>query len=346
VNALPTLPVTVLTGFLGSGKTTLLQRLLTAEGGQRTAVLINEFGEVGLDHLLVKGVAGSTVLLQNGCICCTVRSDLREGLRDLLDGRAKGEVPPFDRILIETTGLADPVPLVRTFVADPMLRNRLRLSHLVATVDALNGLEQIEVRDEALRQAATADRLVITKTDLCTHVQVERLEQVLFGLNPAAPIVRVPGDDDLWERLLGAAAGGPEGKNIRSRFGPAEGLPAGSSHASVRSFVFRTSRPIDWTPLAVWLSLLVHRHGRQILRVKGLLDVPRANGPIWLNAVQHFVHPPVHLDGWPSEDRTSRLVFIVQDLEEAVIRASLDGFLERAGGHSEVNIRESMEAGS
>ena len=143
------IPVVVLTGFLGSGKTTLLQHLLETEDGRRAAVLINEFGEISLDHLLVKSVSGSTVVLQNGCVCCSVRSELRAGLRELIDGRAKGELPPFDRIVIETTGLADPVPVVQTITVDPMLRNQLRLAGLVSTVDALNGIEQIDTQDEA-----------------------------------------------------------------------------------------------------------------------------------------------------------------------------------------------------
>lgn len=341
MNVIPPLPVTVLTGFLGSGKTTLLRRLLKAEGGARVAVLINEFGEVGLDHLMVRNVTGNTVLLQNGCVCCSVRSELRSGLRELLNSRTRGEIPSFDRIVIETTGLADPVPLVQTLVVDPMLRNRLRLSSLVTTVDAMNGVKQIEEQEEAMRQAATADRLVITKVDLCADEQIERLEQALFGVNPAAPVIRLPGGDDLWERLLGGGTShaGKPGSEMRSWFGCAEELPAQSSHAngrlsrhspSIRSFVFRADRPIDWTPFAVWLSLLVHRHGRQILRVKGLLDVPGAGGPISLNVVQHFIHPPIHLDAWPDEDRSSRLVFIVQDLEEAAIRSSLKHFLQQA----------------
>ena len=174
------IPVIVLTGFLGSGKTTLLQHLLETEDGRRAAVLINEFGEISLDHLLVKSVSGSTVVLQNGCVCCSVRSELRAGLRELIDGMAKGEVPPFDRIVIETTGLADPVPVVQTITVDPMLRNHLRLASLVSTVDALNGIEQIDKQCEAMRQAATADRLVITKTDLSNEWQIDKLQQRLM----------------------------------------------------------------------------------------------------------------------------------------------------------------------
>jgi G3E family GTPase len=338
------IPVTVLTGYLGSGKTTLLQRLLASAEGRRAAVLINEFGEIGLDHLLVKPVSGNTVVLRNGCICCSVRSELRQALRDLLDGRAKGTVPPFDRILVETTGLADPVPLVQTLVADPMLRHQVRLANLVATVDAMNGAEQLAAQPEAVRQAATADRLVITKTDLCGERQVRSLQRALSALNPTALVARTPGDGDLWPTLLGSDAFDPrsKGAEVRSWFAMAAALPAGMARApaeaapsrhgaGVRSFVFRTTRQVEWTAFAVWLSLLVHRHGRNVLRIKGLLDVPGAMGPICLNAVQHFIHPPVHLDGWPDEDRSSRLVFIVQDLAEDAIRASLERMLQRAG---------------
>src|SRR5262249_42350422 len=160
------IPVIILTGFLGSGKTTLLQRLPQTKEGRGAAVLINEFGEISLDHLLVKSVRGSTVVLQNGFVGCSVRSEWRAGLRELVDGRAKGEVPPFDRIVIETTGLADPVPVVQTITVDPMLRNHLRLANLISTVDGLNGLDQIETQDEAVRQAATGDRLISPKTGL------------------------------------------------------------------------------------------------------------------------------------------------------------------------------------
>lgn len=333
-------PVTVLTGYLGSGKTTLLQRLLESEVGARAAVLINEFGEVSLDHLLVQPVIGNTVVLQNGCVCCSVHSELRVGLRSLLDSRDKGELPPFDRILIETSGLADPVPLVQTLVADPMLRHQLRLGNLIATIDAMNGLEQLAVQLEAERQAATADRLVLTKTDLCDATTVGKLRQRLNKLNPHAPIVDAAEAGASWSTLLDGGASDSESaaREVRMWFGAIEASPAADSdpvdqpsphrHSTgVHSFVVRTRQHIDWSAFAVWLSLLVHRHGRNILRIKGLLDVPGANGPICLNAVQHFIHPPVHLDGWPDDDHTTRLVFIVQDLSEQAIRASLERML-------------------
>jgi G3E family GTPase len=337
------IPVIVLTGFLGSGKTTLLQRLLQTKEGRGAAVLINEFGEISLDHLLVKSVRGSTVVLQNGCVCCSVRSELRAGLRELVDGRAKDEVPPFDRIVIETTGLADPVPVVQTITVDPMLRNHLRFASLVSTVDALNGLEQIETQVEAMRQAATADRLVITKTDLSDERRIEKLQQRLAQINPMAPIARAPGSENVWSLLFGGDPSDPQSRteDARTISHLAEKLQSEAwvtAQASVKSrhshsivsFALRVREPIDWSPFVVWLSLLVHRHGRQVLRVKGLLDVPGAKGPMSLNAVQYFVHPPVHLDAWPDDDHTSRLVFIVQGLDEAAVRSSLADFLRRA----------------
>jgi G3E family GTPase len=348
VTGVSPIPVIVLTGFLGSGKTTLLQHLLETEDGRRAAVLINEFGEISLDHLLVKSVSGSTVVLQNGCVCCSVRSELRAGLRELIDGMAKGEVPPFDRIVIETTGLADPVPVVQTIAVDPMLRNQLRLASLVSTVDALNGIEQIDNQYEAMRQAATADRLVITKTDLSNEWQIDKLQQRLMKINPMAPISRSPGNAHLWNKIVGSDPSDPQSRTAEARVvsRAAEKLrseawstlpPAKTHHLhSIASFALRICEPIDWSPFVIWLSLLVHRHGREVLRIKGLLDVPGAKGPISLNAVQHFIHPPVHLDEWPDDDHTSRLVFIVQGLEEAAIRSSLTNFLRRANPNTQV----------
>ena len=326
--------MTVLTGYLGSGKTTLLQRLLQAEGGAGTAVLINEFGEIGLDHLLVRPMAGAAVLLQNGCICCSVRSDLRSGLRGLIDARDKGEVPAFERVLVETTGLADPVPIVQTLTMDPMLRHHTRLANLVATVDGRNGLDQLAHQPEAVRQAATADRLVITKTDLAPAEEIAALRQRLAQLNPLAPIIDPHACGDLWGALLGSDAFDPLSKTAEVRHwlaaadehthGHADGV---HRHDAVHSFVFRTAHSVDWAAFAVWLSALVHRHGGKVLRIKGLLNVEGSPGPVVLNAVQHFVHQPYHLTEWPDADMSSRLVFIVQGLGAQRIRGSLLQFL-------------------
>jgi G3E family GTPase len=336
------IPVTVLTGFLGSGKTTLLQRLLNEEGGRGAAVLINEFGAVGLDHLLVRTMTVPAVVLQNGCICCTVRSDLRNGLRDLVDARDRGEIPPFDRILVETTGLADPVPIVQTLTADPMLRHQLRLANLVTTVDVLHGSGQIDAHQEALRQAALADRLALTKTDLATQAEVEAVRTRIASVNPAAPVIDTHAAPNLWDALMGTDASDPQRMADEARLWLAR-LPAAPSPVfefspgaaaepthSMRSFAVRFEQEIDWTAFAVWLSAMVHRHGRSLLRIKGLLNIPGSPGPIVLNAVQNFIHPPQHLESWPDGDRSSRLVFIVDGLEPEAVRRSLLEFVEAA----------------
>ncbi len=329
------IPVTLLTGFLGSGKTTLLRRLLRAEGGRNVAVLINELGEIGLDHLLVKAVTETAVVLQNGCICCTIRSDLRRGLRDLIDGRSRGDIPPFDRVVLETTGLADPLPIVQTIANDPMLSRQLRLANIVTTVDALHGADQLDSHEESRHQAAIADRLVVTKTDLVAAERVGALRERLSTLNATARLADARLEPCLWDVLLGSdpfdetTRGGETRRWLRCL--PA--LDAGpsaqmSSHADdIRTFSMRIERPIDWTFFCVWLSALVYRHGAKILRIKGLLDVPDAHGPVVLDAVQRHIHPPFHLDAWPDLDRASRLVFIVKGLDPDRVRRSLDRVL-------------------
>jgi G3E family GTPase len=339
------LPVTVLTGFLGSGKTTLLQRLLHSEGGARTAVLINEFGEVGIDHLVVRNVSPTSVVLQNGCICCTIRADLQAGLRDLIDLAGPADARDFERIIIETTGLADPVPVVQTLSADPMLRNNVRLASLVSTADCLRGLAQLETHGEALRQAATADRLVLTKTDISEPEQICNLRERLAAVNPTAAIIDTHESEDLWGAVLGDhdLKLDRRSADVGRWFGRLRPHLDGHSHgnefshsATIRTFAVQTEQPLDWTAFAVWLSALVHRHGSNVLRIKGLLNVPGAETPVLINAVQKFVHPPVHLEAWPDADRSSRLVFITQGIEPAVVRQSLQHFL----GTTEASRRE------
>lgn len=335
------LPVTVLTGFLGSGKTTLLQRLLETEGGKGAVVLINEFGEVGLDHFLVRPMALPAVVLQNGCICCSVRTDLRNGLRDLIDARDRGDIPVFDRVLVETTGLADPVPIVQTLTFDPMLRHQLRLANMVTTIDTLHGSGQIDAHHEALRQAALADRLALTKTDITPEPDVARVRARVAQVNPTAPIIDTHTCGNLWEALLGRDATDPDRMADEARFWlsrlPNDPAPmfklsaeAPASTHTMRSFAVRAEGDMDWSAFAVWLSALIHRHGSRILRIKGLLNVPGSPGPVLLNAVQSFIHPPRHLEVWPDNDHSSRLVFIVDGLEPEVIRRSLLRFIEAA----------------
>src|SRR5579883_2700811 len=195
-------PINIVTGFLGSGKTTLLQRLLRLPELSNAAVLVNEFGEVGLDHHLLQGVAESTLLLENGCVCCATRGDLQRALKDLISGRMRGEIPNFDRVVIETSGLADPVPIAYTLLSDPILRNHVRLSGIVTTIDGLNGAEQLTAFPEALKQAAVADRLILTKSDLAAREAIDALSARLRGLNPSAEILPSAGFGERPERLL------------------------------------------------------------------------------------------------------------------------------------------------
>jgi G3E family GTPase len=328
------LPVCVLSGFLGSGKTTLLRRMFAAPRMAGTAVLINEFGEIGLDHLLVRPVHGNAVVLQNGCICCTLQSDLQQGLRDLIDSRSDPALPPFERIVVETTGLADPAPVLQTLVLDPMLRHQIRLANTIVTIDALHGAAQLDRHVEAYRQAATADRLVITKADMADAGAVAALRVRLAALNPTARIIdaHAAGFDPCRLILEGLADPATKLAEIRHWLHQPGTSPHdhGAHGARIQSFSLRVEEQIDWTAFGVWLTALLHRHGKSVLRVKGLLNVPDARGPIVLHGVQHVIHAPVHLDAWPDADMASRLVFVVQDIDPDLVRRSLFTFLAAA----------------
>lgn len=324
-------PVTVLTGFLGSGKTTLLKRLLESPRLAKVAVIVNEFGEIGLDHLLVRRIDESTVILKSGCVCCTVRGDLIESLKDLLSQRERRLIPNFNRVAVETTGLADPVPIAYTLANDPVLKHHFRLGGIVATVDAVNGLGSLRRHRETLKQAATADRLVLTKTDLATPAATRRLQSRLTRLNPAAPIVEARAFGPA--ALLGADIYDPTARSadVRRWFADEahhadEAHDHASRHEDVHSFALVVDRPLDWAVFGLWLTMLLDTHGQSVLRVKGILNVAGSRTPVVINAVQHLVHPPIHLAAWPDRDHRSRLVFIVKGLDEASIRASLAVF--------------------
>jgi G3E family GTPase len=328
-------PVHLLTGFLGSGKTTLLKRLLQDPALADTAVLINEFGEVGLDHHLVERIDETMVLLQSGCVCCTVRGELADALKDLHSKRDRGLVPPFTRVVIESTGLADPFPVLSTLKSDPVLRHHFRVGSVVATVDAINGLRQLDTYVESNRQVAIADRLVVTKTDLSgtgtgTGTGTAALLSRLAELNPDASAHIASDEGPDAETLF---ADDHRGAKLQSVSGFYCDAPAtlqtaeGVAHTTaISSFVITVQDPIDWTGFGVWLTMLLNCHGERVLRVKGILNLAGEERPVAVHGVQHLVHPPVHLEAWPSSDRSSRLVFIVDGLDANLLKRSFSAF--------------------
>ena len=328
-NTSSAIPVTVLTGFLGSGKTTLLQRLLRSPQMARTAVLINELGEIGLDHLLVESVQESLVLLKSGCICCSIRDDLKSALRDLLGRRDRAEIPEFDRVVIETTGLADPGPVLYTLASEPVVRHHFRLESVITTVDALNASLHLARNPEGVKQVAAADRLVVTKTDLADAARTAAVREALARLNASAEVLEAVHGDIDPERLL-APRIAERPMRVRPRIAADPGyLEQLRSHSeSIASLSLVLDEPLDWTAFGVWLSMLLNRHGDNVLRVKGILQVQGMSAPIFINAVQHIVHPPQHLTRWPSEDRRSRIVFITRGMSHALLRRSLAAFAD------------------
>jgi G3E family GTPase len=307
-------PVALLTGFLGSGKTTLLQRLLSHPEFGETAVIVNELGEVAIDHHLLRRVDERTVVLGNGCVCCTLRGDLADELRDLLGRRDRGEIPAFRRVVVETTGVADPAPIVYTLLSEPVVKHHFELERVIATVDAVHGLRA----PESVRQVAAADRLVVTKTDVASPRWLGRR---LSALNPTAKVVEAS-----FGEVDPAVLFGGEERHLR---GVPSAEDARPEHDGVQAHCLVFEQQLDWIAFGVWLTMLLAARGSDVLRVKGLLDVGAA-GPLLLNGVQHVVHPPEHLAAWPDDDRRSRIVFIGRDLDRRTLEDSLAAFMRAA----------------
>jgi G3E family GTPase len=283
------------------------------------------------------------VLLQSGCICCTIRGDLSRAIRDLYSRRERNLVPRFGRLVIETTGLADPTPILSTVLHDPVLRHHFHLGNVVATVDGVNGLANLGEHEETVKQAAVADRLVVTKTDLADPVTLAALRAALWRLNPSAELLeavhgeidagRVLGEEAWREetrsaevrRWLAAEAGSIDGRHDDHKDGHDHSADR-NRHGDIRAFVLSLDRPIEWAAFGIWLTLLLHRHGNDILRVKGILNVAGSDRPVVVQGVQHLVHRPLHLEAWPFEDRRSRLVFIARRIDERTLRESLERF--------------------
>lgn len=337
-------PVTILTGFLGSGKTTLLNRLLKEPSMAGAAVIVNEFGEIGLDHLLIEASEEQFQLLDNGCVCCTVRGDLVETLKMLHRRAADGELPRLSRVVIETTGLADPAPILHTLIAEKDLASCYRIAGVVTTVDAVNGPATLERHAEAAKQVAVADRLIVTKADLVDGWQVDALQRRLATLAPAAERCLVA--DASLETLLDAETLGRAARadRVAAWFDKAaqsindhECGPDCDHHDhhhhehghnhGIQSYSFVIDEPVEWAAFATWLEYIAALKGEDLLRLKGLVcvagDIER---PLVLHGVQHVFHPPTSLESWPSPDRRTRLVFIVRDIARETIEQTLVKF--------------------
>ncbi len=355
-------PVTVLTGFLGSGKTTLLNRLLKSPALADTAVLINEFGAVPIDHLLVRESTEQVMVLESGCICCTVQGDLVQALRDLHFKRAKGQVPSFKRVIIETTGLADPAPILRTLIELPVLAARYSLSGVVTTVDAVHGPGQLVSQFETQKQIAVADRIVITKVDQVDAATVDALRLRLATLNPAARIFAAVSGGIDPECLLDTALYRADGKHpdvakwlglstfrrveprrllAGNMTAPSNTVPSTASSSSahdanIRTYALAFDDPLDFDGLIDGIEMLLTLRGDQILRMKGIVNARGSDRPRVLHAVQHTLYPDATLPAWPDADQRTRLVFIVRDLEESFITSTLQHFAasEDAVAHS------------
>ena len=315
-------PVTIVTGFLGSGKTTMLNQLLRAPHLADTVVIVNEFGEAGLDHLLIEQAIENTVLLKNGCICCTVRGDVADTLETLFAQRAAGAIPNFRRIAIETTGLADPGPVAHALVAEPGAGYACVLDGIVTTVDAMHGAETLTRHDEARRQVALADRILVTKTDLVPDTAA--LEAAVARLNPDAPRRRLAmgavSADDVF-------ALGPSTRTWLEHHDHAHGhVHDHLQTGDIATVLLTHAGPMRWDALRLWLESLLSLRGEAVLRLKGLVEMEGEAGPVVLQGVHHVMYPWSRLDSWPGDART-QLVVITQGLDPAGLRASFDAVM-------------------
>jgi G3E family GTPase len=304
------LPVSLITGFLGSGKTALLNRLLRFPEMARTAILINEFGDVALDQLFVEASDGEVAVLPNGCLCCDVRGDLEGAIGTLFGRRGRGDDPAFDRMLIETTGLADPAPIMQMLLNQPLIVENFRLDSVVTTVDTVHANRQLREHPEAVNQVVLADRLVVTKTDLADDAQLDGVVGALRQINAMAPVMYVPRSEVTPVDLFGA-----------DHVHASPHAPIHDHLHGIDTFSLTCEQPVAWRAFADWLTTLKTRYADQLLRVKGILHVAGEDDPVAVHGVHHVFHPPIRLRQREPLGRQSRIVFITRDLPRETVEA-------------------------
>jgi len=350
-NSYTRLPIHVITGFLGSGKTTLLNQLLHQKRMQHTVVIVNEFGEIGIDHLLVETTTEDMMLLEGGCVCCTVRTDLLNTLEELFHKRECQEIPQFEQVLVETTGLADPAPILRTLINDPFIVAHYRLDRVITTVDALYGAQQLDEYDESIKQAALANHLILTKIDITTVAELEALKQRLRCLNPTAQIHEVNLNRQQVEAVTLFNTATDYNQNSRQIDvehwlqaeayieSPNDKAPAASwcehsdkelhrHDAYIKTFCIEHWEPLHWLTLERWIQQLTRLRGKDLLRVKGIAYTCETNLPVIIQGVQHIFQPPATLKAWPSEERRSQIVFITRNIEKNVVERLLHALID------------------
>ena len=313
------LPIYILTGFLGSGKTTLLNRFLNNEKLQNTAVIVNEFGDVGIDHLLVRAKTDDLIMLAGGCLCCKVRGDLLETLEKLYQQREHGEIPKFERVLIETSGLAAPAPILRTLLSDAFIREHFYISQLITTVDAIYGFKHLKLYEESAQQIALANYLILTKTDVAKPKATSKLKYHLKNLNPTAHIYE--SNEDLI-----ALFNDPNQEDFYQKAAAFQN--AHVSHQMIHSFVIEYAEPIEWNIIGQWFQQLTRLRGQDLLRIKGLVYTKESNLPIIIQGVQHVFQTPTTLEKWVFDPPKTQLVFITRRIPQQLIEKSFFAILK------------------
>jgi G3E family GTPase len=339
------IPVTVITGFLGSGKTTLLSALLKKPEMSRTAVIINEFGKIGLDHCLIERTEENIIEMQNGCICCTIRGDLLKTLKDLIEKMSQGKITPFDRVVIETTGLANPVPIIHTLMTAPELYEVYTLDGVVTLVDATNGESTFDKHSESVKQAAMAERVIISKADMVDVNAVESLTARIKAINPGVTILNAShGNVDVRE-LFGLGTYDPYNKSRDvNEWLKHEAYHSHSHHhhhhdvtrhsEAIQAFAMRYEKPVNMGAFSFFMELVSAQVGPDLLRMKGIINVQGSDTPAVIHGVQHVFHPVQWLDKWPDEDRDSRLVFITNNIP----KENIEGFFRAMMGVADEEI--------